>query len=305
MVTGGAGFIGSHLLQLLTGCYDIDVVVLDNLSSGCRFNVPAKMKLIIGDIRDDNLATLFTSEKFAAVIHLAAQTLVPYSLKKPAEDCDINLLGLINILECCRLYGVNNVVFSSSAAVYGDNTNIPLNEEEKLMPTSCYGLTKMTSEYYLRLYYMLYGINATILRFANVYGERQGVKSEGGVVSIFCKQLVSGKEVTVFGDGEQTRDFIYAGDIAKALFKALKLKGYHIINVSTRKETSLNHLLATFRNVIGHDFNVIYSEQRKGDIFRSLLDNRRCCDLLDFCPSIELEEGIKRTYEGYLKNIEG
>ena len=304
LVTGGAGFIGSHLLQLLQGQQGVEVVVYDNLSSGRREHVPKAIRLVEGDVRDaEGLARLFVSEGFDSVVHLAAQTMVPYSLSHPEEDCQINLLGLINILECCRKYAVKHIVFSSSAAVYGDNLNIPLHEEEKPMPTSAYGITKMASEHYLRMYHDLYGLNTTVLRFANVYGERQGAGGEGGVVSIFCKLLAAGQGVTVFGNGEQTRDFVYAGDIAEALWRGSQLEGHHVINISTQKETSVNQLLAAFKQAVGREFPVQYAPIREGDIFRSVLANGRCVELLGFCPAMNLQEGVARTYADYLQKI--
>ena len=304
LVTGGAGFIGSHLLQLLQGQQGVEVVVYDNLSSGRREHVPKGIRLVEGDVRDaEGLAHLFASEVFDSVVHLAAQTMVPYSLSHPEEDCQINLLGLINILECCRKYAVKHIVFSSSAAVYGDNLNIPLHEEEKPMPTSAYGITKMASEHYLRMYHDLYGLDTTVLRFANVYGERQGAGGEGGVVSIFCKLLAAGQGVTVFGNGEQTRDFVYAGDIAEALWRGSQLEGHHVINISTQKETSVNQLLAAFKQAVGREFPVQYAPIREGDIFRSVLANGRCVELLGFCPAMNLQEGVARTYADYLQKI--
>ena len=304
LVTGGAGFIGSHLLQLLQGQQGVEVVVYDNLSSGRREHVPKGIRLVEGDVRDaEGLANLFASGAFDSVVHLAAQTMVPYSLSYPEEDCQINLLGLINILECCRKYAVKHIVFSSSAAVYGDNLNIPLHEEEKPMPTSAYGITKMASEHYLRMYHDLYGLNTTVLRFANVYGERQGAGGEGGVVSIFCKLLAAGQGVTVFGNGEQTRDFVYAGDIAEALWRGSQLEGHHVINISTQKETSVNRLLAAFKQAVGREFPVQYAPIREGDIFRSVLANGRCVELLGFCPAMNLQEGVARTYADYLQKI--
>ena len=304
LVTGGAGFIGSHLLQLLQGQQGVEAVVYDNLSSGRREHVPKGIRLVEGDVRDaEGLANLFASEAFDSVVHLAAQTMVPYSLSHPEEDCQINLLGLINILECCRKYAVKHIVFSSSAAVYGDNLNIPLHEEEKPMPTSAYGITKMASEHYLRMYHDLYGLNTTVLRFANVYGERQGAGGEGGVVSIFCKLLAAGQGVTVFGNGEQTRDFVYAGDIAEALWRGSQLEGHHVINISTQKETSVNQLLAAFKQAVGREFPVQYAPIREGDIFRSVLANGRCVELLGFCPAMNLQEGVARTYADYLQKI--
>ena len=304
LVTGGAGFIGSHLLQLLQGQQGVEVVVYDNLSSGRREHVPKAIRLVEGDVRDaEGLAHLFASEGFDSVVHLAAQTMVPYSLSHPEEDCQINLLGLINILECCRKYAVKHIVFSSSAAVYGDNLNIPLHEEEKPMPTSAYGITKMASEHYLRMYHDLYGLDTTVLRFANVYGERQGAGGEGGVVSIFCKLLAAGQGVTVFGNGEQTRDFVYAGDIAEALWRGSQLEGHHVINISTQKETSVNQLLVAFKQAVGREFPVQYAPIREGDIFRSVLANGRCVELLGFCPAMNLQEGVARTYADYLQKI--
>ena len=304
LVTGGAGFIGSHLLQLLQGQQDVEVVGYDNLSSGRREHVPKGIRLVEGDVRDaEGLARLFAIEGFDSVVHLAAQTMVPYSLSHPEEDCQINLLGLINILECCRKYAVKHIVFSSGAAVYGDNLNIPLHEEEKPMPTSAYGITKMASEHYLRMYHDLYGLNTTVLRFANVYGERQGAGGEGGVVSIFCKLLAAGQGVTVFGNGEQTRDFVYAGDIAEALWRGSQLEGHHVINISTQKETSVNQLLAAFKQAVGREFPVQYAPIREGDIFRSVLANGRCVELLGFCPAMNLQEGVARTYADYLQKI--
>ena len=304
LVTGGAGFIGSHLLQLLVQDADIETVVLDNLSSGSYRHVPGSIRLVEGNICDKNIDELFVAEHFDAVIHLAAQTMVPYSLEHPDEDCNTNLMGIINILECCRKHGVKSVVFSSSAAIYGDNLNVPLKESERPLPTSFYGLTKMASEHYLRLYHDLYGINTTVLRFANVYGERQGEGGEGGAISIFCKLLAAGKPVTVFGNGEQTRDFVYAGDIAKALLKAVSLEGHHTINISTQEETSLNQLLEAFRKAVGHQFTINYAPARTGDIFRSVLCHDNCREYLGFVPSMGLTEGVQRTYADYVKNFE-
>ena len=224
-----------------------------------------------------------------------------YSMEHPDEDCDINLAGLINVLENCRKYKVKTVLFSSSAAVYGENENIPLREDAILRPISFYGLTKMTAEYYIHLYHKLYGINAVVFRFANVYGERQGEGGEGGVVSIFCKLLAGGKPVTVFGNGEQTRDFIYAGDVAAALQSGLTTTGCQTINVSTESENSVNQLLAAFAKVVAKKVDVRYVAARSGDIPRSTLANKRLKDILKITPQMKLQDGIKQTYQDYLK----
>lgn len=300
LITGGAGFIGSHILAQLQGWRDMDVVVFDNLSSGSKEHVPAGMELVEGDVCDEAAVdALFADHHFDAVVHLAAQTMVPFSVDHPVEDCQINLEGVLHVLEACRAHGTGHILFSSSAAVYGDNLNIPLKETERLVPTSPYGVTKMTTEHYLRVYHELYGMDATVFRFANVYGERQGEKGEGGVVSIFCKLLSQHQGITVFGDGNQTRDFVYAGDIAQAIIRALPLKGYHTMNVSTGQETSINDLIRSFEKAVGYTVPVQYTAPRTGDILRSVLSNEALKRDLGFVPEMDLEEGIRRTYDWY------
>lgn len=300
LITGGAGFIGSHILAQLQGRRDMDVVVFDNLSSGSKEHVPAGMELVEGDVCDEAAVdALFADHHFDAVIHLAAQTMVPTSVEQPVLDCRINLEGVLHVLEACRIHGTRHILFSSSAAVYGDNLHIPLKETERLVPTSPYGITKMTTEHYLRVYHELYGMDATVFRFANVYGERQGEKGEGGVVSIFCKLLSQRQGITVFGDGNQTRDFVYAGDIAQAIIRALPLKGYHTMNVSTGQETSINDLICSFEKAVGYTVRVQYTAPRTGDILRSVLSNETLKRDLGFVPAMNLEEGIRRTYDWY------
>lgn len=300
LITGGAGFIGSHILAQLQGRRDMDVVVFDNLSSGSKEHVPAGMELVEGDVCDEAAVdALFADHHFDAVIHLAAQTMVPTSVEQPVLDCQINLEGVLHVLEACRIHGTGHILFSSSAAVYGDNLHIPLKETERLVPTSPYGITKMATEHYLRVYHELYGMDATVFRFANVYGERQGEKGEGGVVSIFCKLLSQRQGITVFGDGNQTRDFVYAGDIAQAIIRALPLKGYHTMNVSTGQETSINDLIRSFEKAVGYTVPVQYTAPRTGDILRSVLSNEALKRDLGFVPEMDLEEGIRRTYNWY------
>ena len=274
--------------------------MFDNLSSGSKEHVPAGMELVEGDVCDEAAVdALFADHHFDAVIHLAAQTMVPTSVEQPVLDCRINLEGVLHVLEACRIHGTRHILFSSSAAVYGDNLHIPLKETERLVPTSPYGITKMTTEHYLRVYHELYGMDATVFRFANVYGERQGEKGEGGVVSIFCKLLSQRQGITVFGDGNQTRDFVYAGDIAQAIIRALPLKGYHTMNVSTGQETSINDLICSFEKAVGYTVPVQYTAPRTGDILRSVLSNETLKRDLGFVPAMNLEEGIRRTYDWY------
>jgi len=296
LIIGGAGFIGSHLVNLLNNNYEHELVVVDNLSSGSRDNISSAIKFYEMDIRDNDLEKIFIENTFDVVINLAAQTMVPYSLEHPDEDADINIQGLINVLNCCRKYSVQRIIFSSSAAVYGNNTNVPLKENEKSMPNSFYGITKMTAEHYLRVYNELYGIDAIVLRFANVYGERQGNGGEGGVISIFAKRIADGLPISLFGDGNQTRDFVYAGDIAEAISAALDVKGYHIINISNAVEVSINELIQNFAQVAQREIKVDYQEARLGDIYRSCLDNSNMRQKLDVLPQTTLQEGLLKTY---------
>jgi len=303
LIIGGAGFIGSHLVSLLNNNNEHELVVLDNLSSGSRDNIPETVEFYNMDIRDNDLEKIFKEYHFDVVVNLAAQTMVPYSLEHPDEDADINILGLINVLTCCSKHSVQRVIFSSSAAVYGNNLNVPLKEKETSVPMSFYGITKMTAEHYLRVYSELYGLDAIVLRFANVYGERQGNGGEGGVISIFAKRIAEGLPISLFGNGEQTRDFVYAGDIAEAITAALDVKGYHIINVSNAIEVSINELIQNFAQVAQKEIKVDYQEERLGDIYRSCLDNTNLKQKLGILPQTTLLEGLLKTY-GYFAELE-
>lgn len=226
LITGGAGFIGSHVVRCLL-LHGYEVIVVDNLTTGRKENLPAGVDLIKMDILDSQFISLVEQHNIDSIVHLAAQTLVDYSLKNPINDAEQNIMGTIQVLEAARMGNVRRVIFSSTAAVYGDVSDtslLPLKEDNVLAPTSFYGLSKLTVERYLKLYQKNYGLEYAILRFANVYGERQGLGGEGGVISIFLKKIAEGKTITIFGDGNQTRDFIYAGDIANGILAALESK---------------------------------------------------------------------------------
>ncbi len=300
LITGGAGFIGSHVAEAaLTRGHR--VTVYDDLSSGRREFLPQAEALtfVLGDVLDARALDKVCVEGFDACIHLAAQTMVPYSLAHPQKDCQINLVGLLNVLEACRKHHIGRVVFSSSAAVYGDNTALPLSETEEPRPLSPYGLTKFTGEGYLRLYSKLYGFKNTCLRFANVYGPRQGAGGEGGVISVFAKALVKEQPLTVFGDGGQTRDYVYVGDVAEAVLDALCLDGFNIINVSTARETSLLKLIDAFSEIAEKKLKPNFAPARAGDIYRSILANDRCRRLLGRTPATSLREGLAKTYRWF------
>ena len=296
LVTGGAGFIGSHIIEKLIK-ENCQVVVIDNLSTGLRGNIPSNIKFIEMDVCSSELINIFEAEKFDGVLHLAAQTMVPVSLKKPDYDCQVNVLGTINVLEACRHTGVKRVVFSSTAATYGDVDGLPVVESAQTSPTSFYGLSKLTVEKYLALYQQIYGLDYVALRYANVYGERQGDGGEGGVVSIFTRLISEGKSLTIFGDGGQTRDFIYAGDVANANYQALLTPHVNAVyNVSTQVETSVNELVAIFEKVSSKTVKKVCVPIRGGDIYRSMLSNDKATQKLSWKPMMDLAEGLRRTY---------
>ena len=238
LVTGGAGFIGSHVVALLLKQGYEKVCVLDNLSTGKKENVPAAVPLEVLDIRSPELEAFLQKQQFDVVIHLAAQTMVPFSMAHPDLDEAINISGMVHLLEGCRKSGVKKIIFSSSAAIYGDNQNLPLKETEAPAPTSFYGLTKAAGEQYIRLYEKAFGLKGIIFRFANVYGERQGETGEGGVISIFAQKIAKQEAVSIFGDGNQTRDFVYAGDIARAIVLGVGYEGSGTFNVSTNQRSA-------------------------------------------------------------------
>ena len=305
LVTGGAGFIGSHLMRKLKEAGH-EAVALDNLSTGLRENLLPDMKLVVMDTHDKAVEDVFQKEQFDAVVHLAAQTLVSDSMTDPENDMYQNVAGTVRILECCRKYGVQRIIFSSSAATYGDvdEKALPISETLPQAPLSFYGLTKKTAEKYLDLYHLAYGLDYVVLRFANVYGERQGDGGEGGVISIFTKRLAQGKGITIFGDGKQTRDFVYAGDIADGIIDALTTDAKNTAyNLSTTEETSLNELVQILSHIAGQKITPAYDKPREGDIYRSSLNNAKAICNLGWKPKISLEEGLRRTFEDFKKKF--
>lgn len=302
LVTGGAGFIGSHLVDGLIA-EGHHVIIVDNLSTGSRKNLNPKAVFYEEDIRHtDALDRIFADEQVQIVFHEAAQTLVPYSMEHPKEDAELNIMGLINVLDMCRKYHVEKIIFSSSAAVYGDNLNVPLKEDQPLMPTSFYGLTKVTAEKYIQLYHDIFGLSYAILRYSNVYGERQGSHGEGGVVYVFSKALAQGKDLTIFGDGEQSRDFIYVKDVARANIKAMDAAvPSGIYNVSTAIETTINALKEILLYFSRVPVQVSYADARGGDIYRSALDNTAAKQVLQWKPATKLLQGLQTTYSYFVE----
>lgn len=303
LITGGAGFIGSHLVRLLQAKGE-GVAVADNFSTGLRENLPDGTAVYECDVTSPELANVFEAVRPDAVVHLAGQTTVHVSMADPELDATQNVIGSVHVLEQARHCGVKRVIFASTAASYGDvaEDHLPIDEFEPLAPLSFYGLSKVTVERYLDLYHKAYGLDYVVLRFANVYGERQGDGGEGGVISIFTKRVASDEPITIYGDGKQTRDFVYAGDIARGIDAALRTHhANRAYNLSTQTETSLKELVAVLAKVSGKRIVPRYEDARTGDIYKSLLANGRARRSLGWTPQTSLEEGLRRTYEYFCR----
>ena len=295
LVSGGAGFIGSHSVDKLVAAGH-QVFVLDDLSSGSVANLNEEAAFIRMSILDEAIFELFERERFDAVLHLAAQTVVSSSLARPDVDANVNVLGTLQILEGCRRTDVGRIVFASSAAVYGDVAELPVQETSAGRPTSFYGLSKLTAEHYIQMYRALHGLHYVVLRYANVYGDRQGDRGEGGVVSIFTRNMINCNQVTIFGDGCQTRDFVYVGDIADANYQALTCRETdRTMNIGSQTETTVNQLAATLAELTGYKLPVEYLPARSGDIVRSMLCNAEARRFLRWEPATGLSAGLEKT----------
>jgi len=303
LVTGGAGFIGSFIIEELIK-KGWNPIVVDDLSTGNLEFLPKGVPFYNIDIRSYSLEDIFREHKPEVVIHQAAQVSVGFSTKEPLIDCEINTVGTLNILRLCTKYKVSKVIYASSAAVYGIAKEVPLTEEQRELPISFYGLSKYTSEQYIHLYNQLHGLNYTILRYSNVYGMRQNPNGEAGVVSIFVNQAITNQPLTVFGDGSQTRDFIFVRDIAQANIQAITHGENETFNISTNQPVSLNDLITEVQKPLKYPIEIRYADQRTGDIKDSHLSYERAQHLLKWEPQTSFESGIKETI-AYYQNQEG
>ena len=302
-VTGGAGFIGSHLVdRLIEDGHTVQVI--DNLYTGNKEFVHSKAQFIELDIRDPKLYSVLEEFRPDYIFHEAAQTEVSTSMSNPMLDCDINLMGLINLLNAAVKLDVKKFLMPSSAAVYGNLDTLPLNEEMIGNPSSFYGLTKLTTEHYLRIYHEAFGLPYICYRYSNVFGPRQGNGGEGGVISIFAKAIVQGSPIIIYGDGKQTRDFIYVDDVVEANILGIQHQVTGIYNVSTGISSSINLLVDEFRNISGKDIEVVYDKPRLGDIRDSVLATDKSEKELFFTVKYNLHDGLIKTYE-YFKTVEG
>ncbi|WP_048151515.1 SDR family oxidoreductase [Palaeococcus ferrophilus] len=296
VVTGGAGFIGSHIAEELRN--DNEVIVIDNLYTGREENVPDGVSFVRADVRDYGaIAELIREADY--VFHEAAQVSVVESIEDPVFTEEVNVLGTLNILKAL-LDGHGKLVFASSAAVYGDNPNLPLKESERPRPLSPYGVTKWAAEEYLRVFHELYGLPVVALRYFNVFGPRQGANQYAGVINIFINHALKGEPLVIFGDGKQTRDFIYVRDVVKANILAAESSGAdgRVFNVGTGKSTSVLELATKVLEITGSNGSILFDKPRPGDIRHSLADIGEI-KRLGFKPEWSLEEGLKKTVEWY------
>lgn len=298
LITGGAGFIGSHIVDALVERGD-RTSVLDNLSTGRFGNINPRVNFYKGDLRDENfvLETL-RSEKPDVVIHHAAQIDVQSSIDEPVADAATNIMGTINLLEACRACVVKKVIYASSAAIYGNPSYLPVDEQHPVQPLSGYGVSKHTVEHYLEVYRVLYGMDYTVLRYANVYGPRQDASGEGGVVAIFADRLLRGERPKIFGDGKQTRDFIYVGDVVEANLAAISAGSGGVFNVSTGIPTSVNELLENLKRITGSSVEAEYCPPRSGDIEHSYLEEKTAATGLKWRATRDLAEGLQIMMSG-------
>jgi len=288
VVTGGAGFIGSHVVDALLARGD-EVLVLDDLSNGKRENVADGARLEVVDIREP-----LDFEGAEVCFHLAAQVDVRVAVERPEHDAQVNVLGTVTVLEAARAHGTQVVFASTGGAIYGECDG-PAAEDAPRRPLSQYGVSKLAGEEYLAAYNRLYGTNHVSLRFANVYGPRQDPRGEAGVVSIFLGRLAAGEPPRIFGDGSQTRDYVYAGDVASAALMAAGKAG--VFNIGTGIETSVLELYELCRRVAGSELEAEHADARLGELQRSVLDVTRADRELGWRPKIGLEEGLRLTWE--------
>ncbi|HEV8531466.1 MAG TPA: NAD-dependent epimerase/dehydratase family protein [Methylomirabilota bacterium] len=304
LVTGGAGFIGSHVVDTFLAAGH-EVAVVDNLSTGNRAWVNPRAKLHAVDLRSGRLAEVFAAERPEVVAHLAAQAAVSRSVTDPVFDASVNVGGGLNLLDCCRRFGVHRMIYSSSGgAGYGDTDVLPTPETHPSLPMSPYGITKVAMELYVGAWTQIFGMSGISLRYANVYGPRQNHQGEAGVVAIFCHRLLTDQAPVINGDGGQTRDFVYVGDVARANLLALERSdATGGINIATGIETSVNDIYAGIKSAAGSSVAAQYGPARPGEQRRSCLDPKLAERIFGWRPTVTLDEGLTRTYDFFRKEL--
>lgn len=302
LVTGGAGFIGSNIVDALIE-KGHDVVVVDNLYMGRLKNLNPAAKFYLLNLQAPEIAKMFELEKFDVVYHEAAQMDVRRSVENPVFDASVNVLGTLNILQNAVKTGVKKVIFASTGgAVYGEQDYFPADEEHPTRPVSPYGITKLTVEKYLFFYKLTYGLQHVILRYANVYGPRQNPFGEAGVVAIFIEKMLTGQQPIINGDGKQTRDFVYVGDVVRANILALDYPKSDTFNVGTGKETDVNTIFRELNKIVGKNLPEKHGPAKEGEQQRSVIDYLKIKKALGWKPLVSLEEGLRKTVEYFKAN---
>lgn len=303
LVTGGAGFIGSHLVDRLVQ-EGHEVIVVDNLSTGKRRNINRAARFFKLDIQSWRLERVFRNERPNIVMHLAAQMDVRKSLEDPIFDAQVNVLGMLNVLQQSIKHGVRKFVFSSSGgAIYGEQEIYPVPETHIMRPLSPYGISKLCGEQYLSYYQRVSGLQIVSLRYANVYGPRQDPEGEAGVVAIFIQKLLNNEQAIVYGNGRQTRDFVYVDDVVEANLAVMSQETQGTYNVGTGEETSINDLL---RILIAHTNSTckeVHGPAKNGEQVRSAIDSTKLRQELSWEPKTELREGLKRTVDYFRERM--
>lgn len=295
VVTGGAGFIGSHIVDaFLTAGFE--VAVIDNLHSGRRHNLDGNARFYEADIRDTGaLERIFSIEKPAVVSHQAALADVRQSLQCPDLYAEVNIIGTIRVLEAARRHGTRKVVFASTGgAIYGENAHLPTPEEAMAAPLDFYGASKLACEHYLSIYRHNYGLDYCALRYGNVYGPRQSSAGEAGVVAIFTDKMLRGESVVINGDGRQTRDFVYVGDVARANVLA-SAQGSGVYNIGTGVTADVNAIFTHLARITGYALPATHGPAKPGEVRRSCLNPDKARRDLGWAPSVPLEEGLAKT----------
>jgi len=305
LVTGGAGFIGSHIVDEYIKLGH-QVSIIDDLSTGRKMNINPAAKFYEADIRDAvKVKEIFEKEKFDVMNHHGAQMDVRKSVEDPVYDASVNIVGVLTLLECCLKTGVKRVLFASSGgAIYGEQDYFPADELHPTRPISPYGVAKLTTEQYLFYYKAVYGIDSVSLRYANIYGPRQNPEGEAGVVAIFTTKLLAGRQPIINGDGKQTRDYVFVGDVVRANVLALNFEGSNIFNIGTGIESDVHQLFCHIKTSTKSSAEEKHGPAKKGEQLRSVLSSAKIEGKLGWRPTVSLEEGLRRTVE-YFRTKEG
>ena len=297
LVTGGAGFIGSHLVDELLNS-GRRVIVVDDLSSGQLKNINSNCVFMHGDITSDALDSIFEKEKPSLVFHLAAQSSVAISSDKPLLDASTNILGTLKIAENCYKHGVKKLIYSSTGgAIYGEPPELPVDESTAPKPISNYGVSKFQGEQFIELYHKLHNVNYCILRYANVYGPRQDGNGEAGVIPIFATLIQDGKQPTIFGTGEQKRDFVSVHDVVRANMLAISKGKNSTYNIGSSLMYSVNQIYDLIKDHYGFTKEALTGAPRAGDVFEISLDYAKAKKELEWEPEIDFENGLQETLQ--------